>query len=150
MATDVISLIMNDHRLMEELFERLQTGEGDREALIKEIEARLLAHARAEEQEVYPAVALAVPAEREEVDHGYDEHQETERLVHQVHDLVDSPGFDQVLRKFITAVERHVEEEETEVLPALRETVDEDTLERLGEAFERVRDEVLREEGFAI
>lgn len=148
MATDVISLIMDDHRLMEQLFERLQAGEGDREALIDEVEARLLAHARAEEQEVYPAVAKAVPDESEEVDHGYDEHQETERLIQKVRERIDAPGFEQALEKFIGAMEHHVEEEETEVLPALRETVDEDTLRRLGEAFKRVRGEVLREEGF--
>lgn len=148
MATDVISLIMDDHRLMEQLFERIQAGEGDRAALIDEVEARLLAHARAEEQEVYPAVAKAVPEEREEVDHGYDEHQETEKLIQKVRERMDAPGFDHALQKFISAMEHHVEEEETEVLPALRETVDEDTLERLGEAFIRVRGEVLREEGF--
>lgn len=148
MPTDVISLIMDDHRLMEQLFERLKSGEGDREILIDELAARLLAHARAEEQEVYPAVAKAAPREREEVDHSYDEHQETEALIHRVRSSIDTPEFDRLLERFVTAMEHHIEEEETEVLPALRETVDEDTLERLGGAFEKVRHEVLREEGF--
>jgi hypothetical protein len=42
----------------------------------------------------------------------------------------------------------HVEEEESEVLPALRDAVDKATLERLGEEFMRARMNELRKAGF--
>jgi hemerythrin superfamily protein len=52
-------MIKNDHRVLEQLFAQLKSGEGDRRALLDEVEARLTAHARAEEGEVYPVIAQA-------------------------------------------------------------------------------------------
>ncbi|GGQ71540.1 hypothetical protein [Couchioplanes azureus] len=49
MASDAVTAITNDHRLMEQLFARLKAGDGDRRELLAEVEARLRAHARAEE-----------------------------------------------------------------------------------------------------
>jgi len=53
MTSDAVTLIKNDHRLVEHLFAQLQAGKGDRQELADEITARLTAHARAEEQQVY-------------------------------------------------------------------------------------------------
>jgi hemerythrin superfamily protein len=59
MASDAVSLIMNDHRVLESLFEQVQAGRGGRQSLVEEIAARLTAHAHAEEQKVYPALTKA-------------------------------------------------------------------------------------------
>src|SRR5512142_212584 len=139
MASDAVTLIKEDHRLMESLFQRLQAGKGDRRALVDEVAARFTAHARAEEQHVYPAIAEADPDEREDVRHARHEHDEAEELLTRVQELVDSPEFEQVFTEFVEAVDHHVQEEEEEVLPALQEAVDADTLVRLGEIFEKAR-----------
>jgi hemerythrin superfamily protein len=139
MGTDVVTLIENDHRLLEGLFEQLQAGKGDRHALVAEVAARLTAHARAEEQEVYPALTSAEPDSEDEVEHAYDEHREAEHLLRNVQNLVESDHFDEALANFVEAVKHHVEEEESEVLPALRDAVDAATLERLGQAFAAAR-----------
>jgi hypothetical protein len=149
MGTDAVTLIQDDHRLLDGLFQQLQAGEGDRRTLVDEAAARLAAHARAEEEEVYPAISRAAPAEEGEVEHAYDEHDEALHLLLKVVNLVGSPHFDQALGELVGAVRHHVEEEETEVLPALRNAVDGETLERLGAAFARVRTEALREAGIA-
>jgi hypothetical protein len=47
----------------------------------------------------------------------------------------------------VGAVTHHVEEEESEILPALRDALDAGRLEELGEAFERRRIEELAEFG---
>jgi hemerythrin superfamily protein len=148
MASDAITLIKNDHRLLERLFDDLQAGNGDRRALVAEVSARLMAHSHAEEQHVYPAIAKADPGEQEEVEHAHDEHQEAEHLLRKVRNLVDSPHFEQALTEFVAAVQHHVQEEESEVLPALGEAVDEAALAQLGEAFERARGDELRGTGF--
>ncbi|HEV7823656.1 MAG TPA: hemerythrin domain-containing protein [Mycobacteriales bacterium] len=147
MATDAVTLIQEDHRLLEGLFGKLQAGEGDRRALVGEVVARLTAHARAEEREVYPAITRADPEEEPEVEHAYDEHKEAEHLLVKVRNLVGSDHFEQALAEFVEAVRHHVEEEEDEVLPALRDAVDEATLEELGAAFAKTRAEELRTAG---
>jgi hemerythrin superfamily protein len=139
---------MNDHRVLENLFEQVQGGQGDRKALIEEISARLTAHSHAEEKNVYPALTKADPGEKDEVEHGYHEHDEAEELLQQVIQNVDSPQFEQRFTEFVQAVKHHVEEEESTILPALRQAVDRATLERLGEAFTEVRLDELRRAGF--
>lgn len=149
MAPDAVTLIKNDHRILEGLFEQLEAGSGDRRALVEEVVARLTAHAYAEEREVYPATIKADPQEQDEVDHAYHEHHEAEHLLKKVHNLIESPHFDQALTEFVASVKHHVQEEETKVLPALQKAVDAATLERLGAAFEQARARELGEAGFA-
>jgi hemerythrin superfamily protein len=144
---DAVEAIKQDHQRMEQVFAKLEAGDGDRRALLTEVENRLEAHSHAEEQEVYPAIKKAAPDEADEVDHGYDEHSEAESLLHKAISLADSPDFDDALQEFLEAVRHHVEEEETELLPALADAVDEAELERLGDAFETKRQAELRESG---
>jgi hemerythrin superfamily protein len=142
-ASDAIALIEQDHRALEALFTRVTSGDGDRVVLLEEITVRLTAHARAEEAEVYPALAGADPDEQGEVEHAHDEHHEAEHLLRKARNLVVSPHFDEAFEAFVTAVGHHVEEEEQDVLPALREAVDARTLEQLGAAFDTARAELL-------
>jgi hemerythrin superfamily protein len=140
MASDAITLIMNDHRLMEQLFERLKSGEGDRRVLLAETAAHLAAHSHAEEEKVYPVLAETVPAEFGDVEQAIQEHHEADVLLHRLQSMdADDPAFTVVLEKFIGTVLHHVEQEESELLPALREAVDRRTLEELGAAFAEVR-----------
>jgi hemerythrin superfamily protein len=149
MSSDAVTLIKNDHRLLEGLFERLATSMGDRRPLVDEVIARLAAHARAEEWEVYPAIADIDPQEGAEVHPAFHEHAEAEHLLTKVRNLIESPHFDQALTEFIAAVQHHVREEETEVLPALEHAVDSAMLARLGAAFEQSRIRLLRDAGLA-
>jgi len=139
MASDAISMIKNDHRVLEKLFDRVQSGDGDRRALVEEIATRLTAHSHAEEQQVYPAIKKAAPDEADEVDHGYEEHAEADELLKKAVRAVDSPDFGETFTQFVEAVKHHVEEEESQVLPALRQATDAKTLEQLGAAFEQAR-----------
>jgi len=147
MAADAVTLIKNDHRLMEELFAQLKAAKGDRRALVTEVQARLSAHARAEEAEVYPTLAKAA-GEKAEVEHGTYEHLEAEHKLRKVSNLIDSPHFSQALDEFVGAVDHHVQEEESELLPALKKATDKETLDRLGAAFERARLDELSTSGY--
>ena len=144
-AADAISFIEQDHRAMEALFEKARSGDGDRTALLDEITTRLTAHARAEEQKVYPAITQADPAEEDEVEHANDEHHEAEHLLRNARNLTASPHFDEAFTAFVAAVNHHVEGEEQEILPALRDAVDTATLRKLGTAFEQTRTTLVAE-----
>lgn len=148
MASDAVTLIMNDHRVMEELFERMRTQKNKRPALVKECIARLSAHSWAEEERVYPAIVRADPPEQGKVYHGVEEHHEAEQLMHRLEETdPKSPRFEAVLAELVAAVMHHVEEEENEILPALAESVDQATLMQLGTDFENRRLAVLAEHG---
>jgi hemerythrin superfamily protein len=143
MAADAITLIEEDHRALEALFAQVTAGQGNRTVLLEEITTRLTAHARAEEAEVYPALEQAESGEDEEVEHAHDEHHEAEHLLRKARNLTASPHFEEAFEAFVAAVAHHVEEEERELLPALRSAVDTATLEKLGAAFDTARAELL-------
>ncbi len=73
---DVVELILEDHRRMEELFRRMRSVEADRAAALREFADLLIAHALAEEAEVYPALKRYKNIDDEEVEHGEHEHDE--------------------------------------------------------------------------
>ncbi|MEW9533430.1 hemerythrin domain-containing protein [Microbispora sp. NPDC049125] len=145
MASDVISMIKEDHRDVESLFERLQKMPENRPALLAELAAKFVAHARAEERKIYPLLAKRRPDEKEEVHHGEDEHHEAEEILAQLLAAdPDGPEFDTVLQELISAVSHHVEEEETEILPALEKAVPPDERAKLGKVFSRLKAEELQ------
>ena len=137
MNQDVVSLIIQDHRDMQQMFARLQNGDGDRAMLFQQMAAVLTAHSRAEEAEVYPAIAKA--ADADEVKHAREEHAEADELLAALKDLdPQSPEFTEKLMKLmklIDGVNHHIEEEESTALPALKAGVDAQRLAELAEAF---------------
>ncbi|MCK2217634.1 hemerythrin domain-containing protein [Actinomadura sp. ATCC 31491] len=136
MATDVITLITKDHRTVESLFDRLKKGEGDIKATVAELHALLIAHARAEEDRVYPGL---------DAHHSVEEHKEAEVLLDAlVRAQPGTPEFRTTLQQLIESVQHHVEEEESELLPALRKSAGEKRLQELGRAFKERRDAELK------
>lgn len=150
MASDAVTLITNDHRVLENLFEMLRDPSSDRPALIAEVTARLSAHAWAEEEKVYPALIKADPGEEGQVYHGVEEHHEATELLHRLQTIdPTSTEFDTALAEFVQAVTHHVEEEESEILPDMADTLDEEKLVELGQAFEERRLEILQAHGIS-
>jgi hemerythrin superfamily protein len=151
MDMDAVTVIKNDHRLLEGLFDRLRSGQGDRQALLVEVAARLAAHSHAEEMKVYPALAQAEAGERAEVEHGAEEHHEAEQMLHRIMAMEpNDPEFESGLTQFVDAVLHHVQEEESELLPALQQAVDADKLEELGQSFEEIRAKELEIAGITV
>jgi hemerythrin-like domain-containing protein len=134
MARDVVALIEQDHRDMEQMFERLRSRQGDRALLFQQLAAMLTAHSRAEEAEVYPAIASS--GESDEVSHAREEHAEADDLLAGLKTMdPESTEFDETLEKLIEGVSHHIEEEESTALPALRKAVSSQRLDQLAEAF---------------
>ncbi|GAA0363538.1 hemerythrin domain-containing protein [Microbispora corallina] len=145
MATDVISLIKEDHRDVESIFERLQKVPENRPALVAELAAKFVAHARAEESEVYPLLEKRDPEEASEVHHGAEEHHEAEETLAQLMAAdPDGPEFDSILQELVAAVSHHVQEEETDILPALEKAVPAAERVRLGKVFSQAKAQELQ------
>lgn len=135
MAGDVVDLIMNDHREVERLFDELMDEPEKRPNLVPVLTTLLTAHSRAEEAEVYP-VAADEAGEAEEVAHSQEEHIEADELLAKLAATdPTSADFEKVLQELVDAVSHHVEEEETNVLPGMREKLSVERREELGEAF---------------
>ena len=140
--SDVVDLIMNDHRELEKIFDTLMNEPDKREGLVPVMITLLTAHSRTEEAEVYPAAAEAGIAA--DVEHSQKEHLEADQLAADV--LAADPtaaDFVDKLTKLIDAVKHHVQEEESTVLPGMRSTLPAERLDSLGQAFLSSRSEHL-------
>lgn len=138
---DVVELILRDHRRMEDLFRLMRSVEADRAAALREFADLLIAHALAEEAEVYPALKRYRDIENDEVEHGVEEHEEgNEALLALLEvDEVGSDEWDEKLEKLVEAVTHHADEEERTILNGARENVATERREELGAAFSRER-----------
>lgn len=143
---DVVDLIEKDHREVERLFEAMKTNPDQRPLLLPVVTSLLVAHSRAEESEVYPA-ARDEAGETEEVAHSQEEHEEAEALLERLKDTDPSaPDYDQLLQELIDSVTHHVQEEESTVLPGMRERLSDERRQELGDAFLAARSEHLGDE----
>lgn len=142
-AADVVELIKSDHREVERLFDLLQKDPATRGLNFPVVCALLIAHSRAEEAEVYP-VAKDEAGETEEVSHSQGEHAEAEHMLEEMIAMdFESAEFDKALDKLIKAVNHHVEEEESRVLPGMQQRLSAERRAELAEAFISARTEHL-------
>jgi hemerythrin superfamily protein len=145
MSGDVVDLIMQDHREVERLFAKMRDFPDTRALAAPVLSALLIAHSRAEEAAVYP-VAKDEAGETEEVAHSQEEHTEAEQMLKRLVETdPDSAKFVEVLVELEKAVTHHVHEEETTVLPHMKEHLSEERRMELGEAFAASRAEHLGE-----
>jgi hemerythrin superfamily protein len=132
---DVVDLIMQDHREVERLFGELKSHPEKRPLLVPVLVMMLTAHSRAEEAEVYPA-ARDRAGQTDEVAHSQEEHLQAELLLARLADIgTQSKKFDRVLAKLIDVVNHHVAEEESTVLPGIREQLSHQQRMKLARAF---------------
>ncbi|MFG2652628.1 hemerythrin domain-containing protein [Streptomyces sp. NPDC048436] len=145
---DVVALILDDHRAMEDLFHRMRSVEADRAKALREFSALLIAHAEAEEAEVYPALKRFRHIDDDEVEHGSEEHQEgNEALLALLEvDDVGSDDWDEKLEGLVQAISHHTDEEERTILNGARENVPAERREELGAAFSKVRGKYLAQD----
>ncbi len=144
---DVVELILQDHRKMEELFRLMRSVEADRAAALREFSGLLIAHALAEEAKVYPALKRYKKIDDEEVEHGEEEHEEGNKALLALLEVdeVGSQEWNERLEDLVRAVTHHADEEERTILNGARENVAMERREELGEAFVEERERQLKE-----
>ncbi|MFJ5138812.1 hemerythrin domain-containing protein [Streptomyces sp. NPDC088707] len=142
---DVVAVILEDHRTMEDLFRRMRSVEADRAAALKEFSALLIAHGEAEESEVYGALKRFRGVDNEEVEHGAEEHAEGNKALLALLEVEDvgSEEWDERLEELVEAVSHHVDEEERTILNGARENVPDERRAELAVAFQKERARLL-------
>ncbi|WP_370616365.1 hemerythrin domain-containing protein [Mumia qirimensis] len=138
---DVIDLILDDHRRFEDLLRQLRDASSDRDAVRRAFAALHVAHAEAEEKEVYPTLRRRDAIGAHEEEHGEEEHAEGNEALLTVLELkgTDTPTFDDAVEELARVVNHHLTEEELTILNPAREGVAERSRLALGEAFARER-----------
>jgi hemerythrin superfamily protein len=143
---DVVTLIENDHRELEEVFTSIEAADGDPKPLLEQVAEMLMPHSKAEEQVVYPAIKQIAPDETEDVDDGLEEHHHVEEMLKQVlAEDSDAPGADGLIAAIIGEVRHHVEEEEQDILPKFAEKATPEQLDELGAKFAEAKERALAE-----
>ena len=115
----------------------LETGvAGERTELFKEFRKKITAHNRSEEKVFYHRLE-ATEDGRSEALEAEVEHQTADRLIEDLSRMraKDSDQWTARCTVLLELLERHIEEEESEVFTAARKLFDRATLEKMGEAF---------------
>lgn len=140
--TDVIDILTTDHREAMALIQdiRRTSAQDEQRDLADVLIAEIVRHSVAEETVVYPAVRRFLSHGDETTEHDLREHQEIERT------LKDLEAADPAQGSFIATVERlevvlahHVQDEESEQFPALRERIPAEALVDMGQQVEQLK-----------
>ena len=150
MDNDVIDLLSEDHRKVEELFEDYESSkdesDDDRKAeLVAMIALELTMHATVEEEIFYPAAREALEEEDSDMlDEAEVEHSTVKMLLADLADMQPSDAlYDAKVKVLSEYVKHHVQEEEGEIFPSVRES--EIDLAALGEEVASRKQELLDE-----
>jgi hemerythrin superfamily protein len=134
---DVLDLILDDHRLFESLLRELRDSSADRDVVRRTFAALHVAHAEAEESEVYPTLRRKDAITEHEAEHGEEEHAEGNQALLAVLEAEQLEGdeFDDLVEELAGKVNHHLTEEELTILNPARDDVADDVRRRLGAAF---------------
>lgn len=143
---DVLDLILADHALFEDLLRECRRTDRDRAHARWMLAEVLVAHAEAEEKEVYPTVRRKGAITDHDEEHGEEEHaQITEALLA----FLDAKGtdtrkYDNALEKLGEVVAHHGTEEELTIINKARSYLSPQVRLDLGAAFAASRNAMLR------
>ena len=143
---DVIEILTQDHREVEEMFHELEelrgrTSDEDRarrKTLVDKATIELVRHAVAEETQVYPAVKEKVSDA--EAERAKREHAEAEKTMKELERLdPEDPAFDEQLGTLMREIRTHVAEEEGVMFTHMRQVFSQEELEKLGGRVDAVK-----------
>jgi hemerythrin superfamily protein len=146
---NALEVLKQDHQKVKGLFKEA-TGSLDqnkRKELFDKIDTELEIHAHIEETVFYPALETHEEL-KDMVAEALEEHQEVKIMLEELEELgSESHDFGSKLQELIESVEHHVEEEEGEMFPKVREVFDESQLEQLGQELESAKGTAHRKAG---
>ena len=141
---DAIVLLKNDHKEVEKLFKQFEKLGDDahttKRKVVDSIISALSVHAAIEEMYFYPAVREQNPDLEDDVLEGLEEHHIVKWTLDELEGLdPKAERFDAKVTVLIESVRHHVEEEEGEMFPAVREAMGRKALQDLGATLEQAK-----------
>jgi hemerythrin superfamily protein len=139
---DIVDEIIADHRQVEGVFSEIEnrSGPNNRRELVEHVITELVRHSVGEEQYLYPTARRVLPDGEQLADHELKEHAEAEAVMKQLENTDEGdPKFDALVGRLMEDIRHHIEDEETDLLPKLRDACDGAELMELGKKFERAK-----------
>lgn len=137
MSTDAIVLLKNDHKEIRKLFADFQkageTAQAKKGKLVDKIIELLTVHTYIENEVMYPRVRDLLPDLEDDVLESYEEHHVADVLVMELAGMKpDDERFTAKTTVLIENVTHHMEEEEQDWFPKVREGLGRKVLQELG------------------
>ena len=135
---NIIELLQTEHRKVDTLFAEIENAESPQkiEEFFGQIYKDLFTHSKAEEEVVYPAVR-GYYSQTQEL---YDEQSEMRQVLDDIKATSpSSPEFKNKIKNVKKAVKQHVQEEEGDMLPTLRNNLSELQMEQMATRFKEVK-----------
>ncbi|NYG05805.1 hemerythrin superfamily protein [Phycicoccus badiiscoriae] len=136
MSTDAIVILKDDHKEVRALFrefEKSTTTKARKGAIVSKVIELLTVHTYIENEVMYPEVRRLLPELEDDVLESYEEHHVADVLVMELSTL--KPGderFEAKTTVLIESVRHHMEEEEQDWFPKVREGLGRNQLQDLG------------------
>jgi iron-sulfur cluster repair protein YtfE (RIC family) len=139
---NVLDLLNHDHREVEELFAQFESTQDHRIAL--QICQELTVHTQVEEEIVYPVLERLDRRLEQEAE---EEHDEAKQLIARIEAMTpDDPQLAPTMQELKSAVQHHVDEEESEAWPKMRSAAG-NRLDDLGRQVEQRKQRLMGEVG---
>jgi hemerythrin superfamily protein len=134
---DAVELIGKDHRAVEQLFAEFESS-NDAE-IAERICDELTKHTFGEERAVYPIIAERLDGGKQLADEAVDEHKDARQLIGRIRNTTDEDHLAELMTELKGAIEHHVREEESEMLPQARRQLSAQELDEMGRNFEQAK-----------
>jgi hemerythrin-like domain-containing protein len=144
MSSDAIVLLKADHKEIKQVFKQFQqAGENATQKkgeLVTKMIELLTVHTYLENELIYPEVRRLLPDLEDDVLESYEEHHVADVLCMELSAMsADSERFDAKTTVLIENVLHHIDEEEQEWFPQVRQGVSRKQLAELGERMQEMR-----------
>src|SRR3954453_17655171 len=145
MSSDAIVLLKADHKEIRQLFRKFESAGDDavkaKGDLVSKIIEALTVHTYLENEVMYPEVRRLLPDLEDDVLESYEEHHVADLLCAELSIMKpDDERFDAKTTVLIENVTHHVEEEEQEWFPQVRDGLGRKQLQELGARMIELRD----------
>jgi hemerythrin superfamily protein len=149
MSTDAIVLLKNDHKEIRRLFREFQQAGKNAKVrkgkLVDQILEALTVHTYLENEAMYPSVRRLLPDLEDDVLESYEEHHVADVLCAELAALdPDDERFDAKTTVLIESVTHHIEEEEQDWFPKVRQGLGRKQLQEIGARMEELRKQAPR------
>ncbi|MER6513518.1 hemerythrin domain-containing protein [Nonomuraea sp. NPDC001636] len=147
---DAIVLLKEDHKTVEKLFKEFEKAGQDahktKQKIVAQVIEELTAHTYIEEKIFYPAARSGVPDTTDHVLESVEEHHVVVWMLSELKDLDPADErYDAKMTVLMENVRHHVEEEEKEWFPQVRESMGRNRLQELGEQMAKAKAEAPRD-----
>jgi hypothetical protein len=141
---DIYALIQSDHRVVEELFAKLEEEQSprERERLFEQLKAEILRHKEVEELTFYAALST-LPEIADLIEEAMEEHVDAEELLQELDGLdPEEEEWAATLQELREEIEHHVSAEEGEIFAGAKKLLAPEQAKKLAKEFRAEKERV--------